>query len=217
MDLSVSEFLTFSKCRYLWDYKYNMRLAPNVPNKHQWLGTGMHYALAEHYKGGLPITHGWGSYAQAFPIADEEYAALGESMSLHYDIWCPEHDKGIKVLAVEHAFDLLLDSGLRFKGVIDAIWQVPNQGVWLIEHKTASSMPDLAELQFSPQAVAYMLAAITDSELKKHQAKGVMYNFLRKATPRPPVVLKNGAFSKAKDVHCSPEYYAWYLDWKSVV
>jgi len=211
MDLSVSEFLAFSKCRYLWDYKYNMRLVPNQPNKHLWLGTGIHYALAQHYSKGDTVQHGWHAYIQAFPLTDNEYTVLGEEMATHYDIWLPSHDKGIKVLAVEQAFTITLTSDLRLKGIIDAIWRIPGQGVWLIEHKTHAQMPTIEELQFAPQGVAYMIAAPTDSGLKEHRAKGVMYNILRKAAPSPPTILKDGTVSKAKNVHCSPEYYRSFV------
>jgi hypothetical protein len=215
MDLSVSEFLTFSKCRYLWDYKYNMRLVPNQPNKHLWLGTGIHYALAEHYRNrGVSVARAWNTYTEHFPLSTTdilEYTDLGRTMAEHYGVWSPVHDQYTEVLAIEKPFHLLLDSGLRFTGVIDAIWRVPNQGVWLIEHKTHAQMPAIEELQFAPQGVAYMLAAVTDTDLKKYQAKGVMYNILRKAAPSPPVILKDGSVSKAKNVHCSPEYYRSFV------
>jgi hypothetical protein len=120
------------------------------------------------------------------------------------------------VRATEQAFSITLAADLRLKGIIDAVWQIPNQGVWLIEHKTHAQMPTTEELQFAPQGVAYMIAATMDPTLKKLEPRGVMYNILRKVEPQAPGVLKDGSLSKAKNIHCSPEYYRSFVQMRGL-
>lgn len=47
----VTDMVTFQTCRYRWDYSSPLRhnLQPRTPNKHLWLGTGLHHALAAYY------------------------------------------------------------------------------------------------------------------------------------------------------------------------
>lgn len=82
--------------------------------------------------------------------------------------------------------------------------KTPKKGLWVDDHKTATSPPSDRGLDFDDQATGY---CYTVWRLTGTVPRGVVWNVLIKNEPSDPRVLKDGSLSTAKDQRTTPDLY----------
>jgi hypothetical protein len=194
-------------------------------NDKLWLGTGIHFALAEYYGQGRNLVESFKDWVDTeiariqkdTGLWDEQMAMINETVELgtgimeHYADWCRiEDDKFFnKVIHTEHEFSVpILDYsgnpvGVNYVGRIDGVVEDATGAYWLLEHKTAIGT-DTSKLPLDEQVGSYIWAA---QQLYGLRLEGVIYNILRKRVPRVPEVLKNGSLSQNKSIDTTFEVY----------
>lgn len=225
----ISDVRTFRNCRVRWDYSSNLRhsLTPRKPNRHLWMGSAVHHALAAYYGSGMPSTssshrtgliRAYDAYTERTfaEIEDKCYGQvpddihdaykLGLAMLKHYLLWVPTHDF-FEVIMPE--VTLRVDMGqFVYSGMTDGLVREADGTLWLLEHKTYRYIPPYPTIALSPQASSYVWAARKDPAIASiGYVEGVIYNILGKTKPRIPARLQAGGLSRNKRVNCSPELY----------
>jgi len=227
----ISDVIAWLFCRPKWDFSSPLRqnLTPKEPNKHLWLGSVIHYALAAYYGTPLEGTTRPKSYlVDAFdsealrtlrvlkgilgeiPEDLMEYAALGHGMMNHYGLWAPNYDT-FDVLMPEVKLHVAMD-GWDFKGQTDGLIKDDEGRLWLLEHKTSSRIPPLDAVSRAWQGMAYVWAARADPEIRAiGHVVGIMYNFLYKYVPVAPKLVYGGTqLSRRANHRITPEMYLEY-------
>lgn len=183
---------TFRRCPRQTLYKQVQRLKPRILTKPLKRGTWMHYLLEEHHAG-----RDWQKMHAALSakyneMFDEEKDAYGnlpvecrqlmESYIWHYkdDPW--------KVHETEFTVEAEFPDGTLYRGKVDAL--VENQfGLWIVDHKTHSRIPDRSHRILDAQSALYIWAA------KKMgiPVEGFIWNYLKTSAPAVPKLLKDGS------------------------
>lgn len=98
-------------------------------------------------------------------------------------------------------FDLV-----TYQGRIDVILRHKSSGrYWIVDHKTAAKFDDITDwIDIDPQGSAYFLAV---KKILGVDVEGVIFNYLRKAVPDEPKVLKSGKFSMDKSQNTTKKLY----------
>lgn len=205
-----SERVDFKRCPKKWFWAWRMGLVPKAKQFGALdLGAWVHEALALWYTEGLTRK---GSLVKRFrEVANAairqavkdgapeaqitialELFALGEAMMKAYRVQYGMDSNVIVIQAeIPLEFDILDESNNvvaihRLKP--DLVYRNADTGeVWLMEHKTAGSIK-LEHLTIDDQAKPYL--AMAERALRevgaigpRERLRGIMYNFLRKATP----------------------------------
>jgi hypothetical protein len=167
----------------------------------------------------------------------EERRELGEGMLNHYFTWAPENDKnwtpilsevsfevpvpwpqGVLHDDVRHNwdFDIDIDGNMVYEGKpvvyqgrIDLIIQDSEGYYWIVDHKTAAQFGDTSHLDMDEQCGSYGWAIHQQLGIP---IRGIIYNELRKAVPKPPKRLQRGGFSVAKNQSTTYELYLRTLE-----
>ena len=225
----ISDVRTFRNCRVRWDYSSNLRhsLTPKKPNRHLWMGSAVHYALAAYYGSGMGhgisslrtgLLRAYDAYTERTfddiklknygVVPPEIHAAyeLGLAMLKHYLLWVPTHDF-FQVIMPE--VPLRVDCGdFIYSGMTDGLVRMPDGTLWLLESKTYRYISPYPTIALSPQAASYVWAARKDPAITSiGYVEGILYNILGKTKPKIPAVLKRGGLSRNKRLNCSPELY----------
>lgn len=222
-EIHVSDAMVFLTCRPRWDFSSPLRhnLMPKRPNKHLWLGHVVHHAFGSYY--GTPNrqpSHMLKAYkAETYRTFGEiqqrigevpedlkDYAHLGWVMLRHYCVWVRTHD-AFDVVMPEVPLKVSLPE-FDVKGTADGIIRDAFGDLWFLETKTSSRIPSEAVVQNSWQGKAYIWMASRDSAIRKlGNIKGVLFNYLYKAKPTLPKVLKSGQLERRRNMRITPEYY----------
>ena len=111
---------------------------------------------------------------------------------------------GIKMLEHEIPFKIEIQGETKenFVGYIDGLAEYAGDK-WLVEFKTARYI-DVGHVPIDSQITAYLWAC---RELNIADVKGVLYIVNKKSLSKPPVVLKSGQLSTAKNQGCSYDDY----------
>lgn len=201
------ERMTFKRCQKKWYWSWRRGLVPRAARFGALeLGTWLHAALADWYgskyaRDGRLVDHFNYHANLAMPHTNtepqppehvlekaEELAALGESMTIGYE----KHygsDPDVKVIKAELPlqFEIPDESGKviavhAFKP--DLVYEAPDMGVWLMEHKSATSIRTehlVIDDQARPYGTFAERALRNAGMLKRgREFKGIMYNYLRK-------------------------------------
>ena len=224
-EIHVSDAMAFLTCRPRWNFSSPLRhnLMPRRPNKHLWLGRVVHHAFGSYY--GTPdrrpshmlkaykaeMFRSFGEIQQRIGEVPEElkdYARLGWAMLRHYCVWVRTHDS-FDVLMPEIPLRVSLPD-FDIKGTADGIVRDPFGDLWILENKTSSRIPSQEVVQNSWQGKTYFWMAQRDPEIQKlGDIKGVLFNYLYKAKPTLPKVLKSGALERRKNMRITPEFYLY--------
>lgn len=223
--VSWSEIKTFQRCPKSHDYKYLQRLVPRAKQRPLFLGSWVHAALQTHY------THGdWkighqeyvDQWDALFEEEREELRKRGKGMMpplpeiverimksyVYYskgDVW--------EVVAVEQEFEVptpLVVNGVRqyLKGIIDLVIKDQDGLLWVIDHKTASTIPEPTSFHaMDPQLMLYPWAA---KIAWGWDVAGIFYNYVKSKPPSIPKVNKDGSISRAKIVTDYPTLYRFF-------
>jgi len=228
LEFHISDIRRWLSCRQQWQFA--SPLAGNWesprPNRHLWLGSAVHYALAA-YHSGLGVQGAIASYDQwcsrqmkaikdvAEPALmpeileelDDAYK-LGYGMLQAYGDYARAHND-FTVVMPEIRFKVPFEIP-RYDHPYQCIFAGTNDGLikdtqgryWLLEHKTTRELTTgrkngWRSLWYDMQAVAYVWAAHQSDQFVKTRPKGVMFNMLRKKVPQVPTWNKNGTLSRA--------------------
>lgn len=227
--IHTSDRIAFKRCRRKWDLGSYMRqnLTPDKINDKLWLGTGVHYALAEYYAHGTNLLDAFDSWVESQIINiqkngslwDEQREMINEVVQLgagileHYQQWASQADGDwfVRVAFTEKDFKVpICDPATGktvgwYEGRLDGIVEDVNGLYWLLEHKTAAVV-DTTKLPLDEQCTSYIWAA---EQIYGIKLEGVIYNVLRKKVPTKPVKLVKGGLSVNKNIDTT---YQVYLD-----
>jgi len=210
----------FKSCRRRYQYRYVHGLEQKDRPLYYDFGTAVHLALAYHYNG-VPaneITIAIENYfADNAPAQDEserlqkwiDARDLAVAMYLQYAKRYPQ--ELFKVIDVEKGFELpIMDvRGLPYENMTlagKADMVVDENGLWVVEHKTASVIDTKykRKLTLDAQSMIYLEAM---ERVYGQKFNGVIYNVLAKSIPVMPKVLKKGSLSLDKGQSTTPELY----------
>lgn len=189
---------TFRRCAMQTKFKYVDRLKPKTVSKPLKRGTWFHRLLEVHYKGEDWKAEHQRMATQFAELFDEErdyYGDLpGEMKRLMASyIWHYEADPW-KIHEVEFTLETELPNGHLYRGKIDLL--IENQwGLWIVDHKTHKSLPDVDFRILDAQSALYVWAAIKN----KIPVQGHIWNYIVAKGPSEPALLKSGdRLSRAK-------------------
>lgn len=219
---SWSEIKTYQRCPKQHEYKYLERLVPRAKSRPLFLGNWVHAALQTHYASG-DWRLGHNEYvAEWNKLFEEEKIALrtrGRQVSPPFpeiverimksyvfynreDEWEP--------IAIEQEFEVdtpLVIGGkrLKLKGIIDLIVKDGDGLLWVVDHKTAGTIPAPTSFHaMDPQLMLYPWAA---KKAWGWDVAGIYYNYVKSRPPSLPKINKNGTLSKAKIVTDYPTLF----------
>lgn len=120
-------------------------------------------------------------------------------------------DQPVEGMDEEQLSDLEADGiaavPVYYRGRIDLIVEDIYGDLWIFDHKTCKTFGDWSKLQLDTQVGSYIWALKKlVPDLNKH-VRGVIYNGLKKAVPKPPEPLVRGGFSKNKNQSTTYEVY----------
>lgn len=233
-EIHISDVAVFLGCRLKWDYSSGLRqnLMPKRPNKHLWVGQGIHHSMAAYYGSGpmhkdrdpgalLRAFNAWcdreferiNQLIDGIPSDLIESKALAQAMLKHYQVWIRTNDD-FEMVMPEMDLRVPIEApgvpggAFTFVGGPDGLIRTPEDELLWLEHKSYSHMPAYNTLALAPQGVAYTWAARRDPAVQAvGYVQGALYNVLRKSAPKMPTVLQNGQLSRAKNQKLSPELY----------
>ena len=222
-EIHISDVEQFLSCRTKWWFSSRAQhnLKPVNPNKHLLLGSAVHHALSAYYGSGRTraewnhdaLLSGYNAYIERakekiLDLTDDllEYFELGRKMVVNYLPWSQANDR-FEVVMPE--VQLHYDFGeYNFSGTCDGIVKDEQNGIWLLEHKTAAQMPSSSILAYTLQASMYSWVAQQTPEIAALGSfRGVMYNILRKAIPVIPKALKTGGLARRSNISSTPMFY----------
>lgn len=221
--ISWSELKTFQRCPKQWEYKYDQRLVPKQKTRPLYLGSWVHAALETHYKvGDWRIGHQEyvNDYNKLFEEEREQLetkrgkrgkplpeivTAIVKSYLWYY------RDDGWTTHATEQAFEvdtpLKIDGKIqRLQGIIDLIVEDREGRLWVVDHKTAGTIPDAGAFHaMDPQLMLYPWAAKKAWDL---DLAGIIYNYVKSKPPTvPQLTKKTREISRRKVVTDYPTLY----------
>lgn len=219
---SHSELKTYERCPQQWHYKYEELLVPRRKARPLYFGNWVHAALESHYKQGdwkigheqyvtdwnklfeeerlalrKPRTARNGKQYPTIPDFPELVERIMKSYLWYY------RDEGWTVKFVEQEFRVptgLVVDGFKFifKGIIDLIVEDEEGHLWIIDHKTAGTIPEPTAFHaMDPQLMLYPWAAKKAFGI---DVAGVIYNYVRSKAPGIPKINRDGSISKRKVV-----------------
>ena len=217
--IRTSERRSLKRCPAQWDWAWRKGLEPNATDTKLWVGQGIHLALAEWYKPGfvrgdvpaktwLKFVGDEARYVRDNKgIIDDQTWVDARDLVAHMLLNYVENygdDSNWDVIATEQSFEVVirLSNGqtIIYTGTFDGVYRDRMTGkLWLMEHKSAASIPSTGYLELDDQAGSYF--AFAEPVLKSkgimhddEHLEGIMYNFLRKAMPDDRPQDENGRF-----------------------
>lgn len=186
-----SSLKVFRRCPKQYDYKYLQRLKPvtvGVPLKR---GVWMHELLEVHHQG-----LDWRDrhrelcrkYDELLDDEKDHYGDLPNELAalMRSYVWYYKDDPWT-VVETEFTIETELPNGVVYRGRVDAL--VENQfGLWVADHKTHRTLPDLTFRLLDAQSALYLWALLR----KKFGVRGFVWNYLRTTPPSKPRVVKAG-------------------------
>lgn len=195
---SISQVSSFRGCRQRWAYNYQEKLKAKAPQRPLYMGSTLHKLLEVRANG-----QSWKEYL--FTIVKPEFEAMPTDYQdiLGTDfIECCEDimdqyewaygNENIKYLKTEIEIDTKIKGSKRFVGVVDAIVEIDGSQ-YIMEHKTfKTTKMSLEQTWINAQTCLYIKVL----NEKGWNIKGVVWDMVKTAAPKPPRVLKNGAYGK---------------------
>jgi hypothetical protein len=210
----------FGHCENQTFYKYVQRLKKKMAtqrDKPLRRGTWFHALLETHYSGG-----DWKKTHKALSdrfgeLFDEEREALGDlpremailmrSYLWHYGADKTDRMHGWDVKAVEMTLECDWPDGEgKYRGRIDMMVE-DEYGLWVVDHKTHKTLPDLTFRLLDWQSALYIWAA----REMGYNIQGFIWNYIRTKAPSTPTLAyagkKNERLSTASLDTDWPTYY----------
>lgn len=190
--LTNSMLGAFRRCIKQSEYKYVHRLKPKMLGKPLKRGTWVHSLLEEDAKGGdWKALHK--KFVQRFnTMFDEEkdyYGDLPDEISriMKSYFWHYKNDPW-KYHEVELELTAELPNGVLLRIKFDGL--IENQfGLWLIDHKTHKTLPNITYRMLDTQSPIYVWVARQNGI----PVNGFIWNYIRWKAPTIPQLLKDGS------------------------
>jgi len=216
--LSWSEVKTWQRCQKQYEYKYVDKLQPKRKQLPLYKGSWVHACLETHYRDG-----NWKLGHQLYldeynKLFEEERDALNTIRGKRNPTALPQlierivksylwyyRDDGWEVIATEEDLRTALKGVIEFKGRTDLIIKDAEGLLWVVDHKTAGSIPDAGAYHAMDQQLMMYPWAI-EKEMGLRLA-GVIYNYVKSRPPSIPRVNKDGSLSRRKVVTDYPTLY----------
>lgn len=194
---------TFRRCPKQAEFKYVHRLKPKRLGSPLKRGTWVHALLEEHHKGGDWLALHKKYSAEFANLFDEEKDFYGdmptEILAIMRSYMWHYKDDPWEYKEAEFTLEAELPDGTLYRGKVDAL--IENQfGLWLVDHKTHKTLPDLSFRLLDAQSALYLWAA-QENGLK---VNGFIWNYLRWKAPSTPQLLKSG--KRISDSACDTDY-----------
>ena len=186
-----SQLKTFRKCPLCAYFKYVLRLKPKKLASPLKRGTWVHAVLEAFHKG-----EDWEAVHEAYShefskLFDEEKDYYGDlpreiGTILRSYMWHYKNDPWEYVDA-EFQLEAEMPDGSLYRGKVDAL--IRNQfGLWLVDHKTHKTLPDLSHRIRDSQSALYLWAGRENGM----DLNGFIWNYLRWKAPSEPKLLVKG-------------------------
>lgn len=231
--IRTSDRGTFKNCRrrWAWSSHLHMNREPKQAQKPLWFGTGIHYALEDHFglKEHASTKDAFDAYVSAtvrqrrqeMPDDWKELREMGMAMLDYFErFWLPGRDpyttyvhNGIPQTEVNFIVDLPFDVRAHFpdspydrviySGTTDRVIVDSNDRLWLVDYKTAKTMKS-SHFANDPQVTAYCWAM---SHVYQRPVAGMIYWQFLKDIPTPPEPLKSGKISVAQNQRTTRPFY----------
>lgn len=208
-----SRLKTFDRCPKQYDYKYNQLLQPKQHERPLFLGSWIHACLETHYRDGdWKIGHQiyvnqWNKLFEEeqlalrqkgkrlLPPLPEVVERIMKSYLWYWreDGWKPKYIETV----LEVPTPLKIDGRVFvFKGRLDLVIEDDDGLLWLVDHKSASTIPQPTAFHaMDPQLMLYPWAAEKQMGI---QLAGIIYNYVGSKPPSVPKINRNGTISKRK-------------------
>jgi hypothetical protein len=219
LSLSWSQVKVWMRCQKQWEYKYQRRLQAIKRQTALFVGSWVHKCLETHYsQGDWKIGHReYVAEWDKLMVEEREHLSkkykgtplpkIVERIVKSY-LWYYRHEEW-EVIAVEVPFEVPLKDNILINGIIDLIIKDENGLYWVINHKTASNIPESGAFHaMDPQLMVYPWAA---KKLLGIDVAGVIYNYVKSKPPTVPQLTKAGAISKRKIVTDYPTAYRFLV------
>lgn len=230
---TVTERNSFRTCRRSWHLGTVRRLAPRGQATWYFLfGDMIHAALEAYYKKDRDLDYAtdvlhaewvksdehlretYGSQYESPEVQERWYEDYQKATSIleYYDLYDKEHpffDRVLDMTIEERSFVQIIDPqgdyipGAFLSGRIDMVVE-REDGIWIVDHKSLSSIPSDSALDIDDQITAYCYIYWRMTGVIP---RGGMYNVLLKDPPKSPRVLKNGTLSKDKSQRTTYDLY----------
>lgn len=215
-EIHTSDVKVYLSCRRQWHYNSVLRLGyePVLPNMNLLLGRLVHEALQKWYaeKQAKPtleyLDFLWQEqidHYRELAIGDKFLQLLSDSRELsyamlrHYILFSRRHDR-FDTVSVEWRTTAPLEGvDASVAGRLDVVAMDEHGKCFIMDHKTASRVPTLQDVQIDLQPATYLLLV--------PEAEYFIFNYMLKREPMIPRTLKNGRLSKAKLSDTTLEIY----------
>lgn len=205
---------TFRRCPKQAEFKYVHRLKPRRVGVHLKRGVWVHELLeafhngddwrALHAKLSQEFNEMFDEEKEYYGDMPTEIARIMESYVWHYkaDTWIV-HD-------TEFTVEMPMPDGTLYRGKVDAL--VENDfGLWLVDHKSHKTLPDLKFRLLDAQSALYLAAARSMGL----NVQGFIWNYIRwKAPSVPEAVYNNTRLSKRALDTDYPTFYRTLKQYK---
>jgi len=186
-----SALKTFRRCPKQAEFKYVHRLKPKRLGSPLKRGTWVHALLEAHHSGKdwkalhKKYTH---EFNQLFDEEKDYYGDMPTEIArvMNSYIWHYEADPWV-YRAVEFQLEAELPDGTVYRGKVDALVET-QFGLFLVDHKTHKTLPDLNFRLLDAQSALYLWAAKENGL----DVQGFIWNYIRWKAPSTPALLKSG-------------------------
>lgn len=204
--ISNSRAKTWRRCPNQYRYKYIMELQPRTKKVQLERGSWIHDCLMYHYDG-----EDWREIHEKyvekfngqFEETREEWGDLPAEVERilrgyfkHYEAEDGSHH------TIDSEMDEIIElpNGLKFRFIVDRIYEDAQGGLWLQDHKTMKK--DFYDPEFmvlDAQLSRYFWCA---EKLGYTPLRGIEYNQIKTKAPTIPQTLKNGQLSQRMNIDC---------------
>lgn len=202
--ISHSSVKKFRRCKRQYFYSVVQELEPRLPDVKLKTGSWFHSLMQAHYLGGDWRKEHAAQLKEFNKLFKEERDIYGdmpeaverwmESYVWHYR----KEEADWEPLYVEQTFKVTFAEGDVFTFKPDLIVRdhsTKEKAIWVVDHKTAKSMPSGEWRLEDLQSTLYPWALREGTDLN---VKGFIFNYIRKKVPSVPKIIKSGAISKAR-------------------
>lgn len=205
--ISQSRAKTYRRCKQAFHYKYIEDLTKKAVRRPFQFGKIVHRMIEAYAEGDEPEKileeigienqklfaqekEMYGNLIDDIRLIMDEYFNYWDETSLRY---IPIKDQqGVRRLS-EHPFEIEIETGIIFTGIIDGLSKTPENGLkWLTEHKTFKSLPNDDQRWRNLQAAVYLRAV---DILGWVELDGICWDYIKSTPPKEPQLLKSGKLS----------------------
>lgn len=231
-----SEVTDYLRCRLRWNYRWNRKLEPKKKSTKLVLGTLFHKFLEVYYaNAGLDgwfetaLLEMKGMYETDVAAKIEEGTydpveapAMWELLQLlaqwYHEYWSDKQVDTWEIVATEQTYYINMSNlewtvdrsvaeasdDIWYEATLDLVLRI-NGKLFIADHKTASAIDMfIKKTEMDRQISRYLFAA---NVIFKEEIHGLIYNIIKKETPKEPTELKKDGLSVAKDQRTTYDKY----------